>query len=220
MIENINYNELNISKSKRESGVYIFKSNENIIYIGSSICLYERLVNYKTAIRNGVKGKRQNLINYLRDNPFETIIIKTKDYRELEEKLVNKHNPVFNLIKVNKYTSNKERQSKEERRRLSAERTKRYYQKKMQQEEFRIKFNNQKREWRLNHQEYYKNYKELHKEETKNYNKNYRELHKEEIRNYLKRKCLYNNKEITFGSLKKKIGSKEASKYIIKEENK
>ena len=85
----------------KEAGVYIFSSNEEVIYVGSSNNLYKRMVNHRSCIRKGCDhGHKQDLYRYLQLNHFTVEFQMTDNYRQLEQELVEKYNPKYNAIRA------------------------------------------------------------------------------------------------------------------------
>ena len=81
----------------KEAGVYLFSANEEVIYVGSSKNLYHRMTCHRSCIRQGsVHGYKQDLYQYLQENPFTVEFQLTDDYRQLEQDLVEKYNPKYN----------------------------------------------------------------------------------------------------------------------------
>ena len=92
MIENIK-----LDRFPKESGAYLFKVNEEVIYVGSSKNLYHRMSVHKTAIKQGSEhGYKQDLYQYLQLNPFTVEFQITANYRQLEQELVEKYHPKYN----------------------------------------------------------------------------------------------------------------------------
>ena len=92
MVENIK-----LDSFTKEAGVYLFKANEEVIYVGSSNNLYKRMVNHRSCIRKGWDhGHKQDLYRYLQLNHFTVEFQLTNDYRQLEQELVEKYHPRYN----------------------------------------------------------------------------------------------------------------------------
>lgn len=93
---------INIRDFPKSSGVYIFKSNDEIIYIGSSKNLYHRMKVHNAFIRKGSKSKQNPaLYKFLHTNTFTVEFKLTDDYRKLEQKLIEQYNPIYNSIRAN-----------------------------------------------------------------------------------------------------------------------
>ena len=92
MIENIV-----LDKFPKKSGAYLFKTNDEVIYVGSSKNLYKRMVSHRRCIRQGSShGYKQDLYQYLQLNSFTVEFQITDNYRQLEQELVEKYNPRYN----------------------------------------------------------------------------------------------------------------------------
>lgn len=93
MLENINLKDF-----PQESGVYLFiNENDEIIYVGSSKNLYNRIRGHKSCIRKGSHdGKKQDMYIFLQENQFEVQFQLTEKYADLEKQLMEKHKPIFN----------------------------------------------------------------------------------------------------------------------------
>lgn len=95
MIENIN-----LKDCPQASGVYWFICNDEIVYIGSSSNLYNRMRSHKSCIRKGnapwYKNGKKDFYLFLQNNPFSVEYELTEKYREIEQELIEKHSPRFN----------------------------------------------------------------------------------------------------------------------------
>ena len=92
MVENVK-----LDSFTKEAGVYLFKVNEEVIYVGSSNNLYQRMVNHRRCIRQGsAHGYKQDLYQCLQLNPFTVEFKLTANYRQLEQELVEKYHPKYN----------------------------------------------------------------------------------------------------------------------------
>ena len=97
MIENIK-----LDSFTKEAGVYLFKVNEEVIYVGSSKNLYRRMTFHRSCIKQGSDhGYKQDLYECLQINPFTVEFQLTNDYRQLEQELVEKYNPRYNTNRAN-----------------------------------------------------------------------------------------------------------------------
>ena len=89
--------DIKLDSFTKESGIYLFKVNEEVIYVGSSKNLYQRMVSHRRCIRQGTAhGYKQDLYQYLQSNPFTVEFQITDNYRQLEQELVEKHHPKYN----------------------------------------------------------------------------------------------------------------------------
>ena len=85
----------------KEAGVYLFKVNEEVIYVGSSKNLYKRMVVHKSAIKKGSEhGYKQDLYQFLQTNQFIIELQLTDSYRQLEQELVERYHPKYNAIRA------------------------------------------------------------------------------------------------------------------------
>ena len=92
MVEN-----LVLVRFPKEAGVYIFSSNDEVIYVGSSKNLYNRMMEHRSCIRKGWDhGYKQDLYQYLQSSPFTVEFQLTDNYRQLEQELTEKYNPKYN----------------------------------------------------------------------------------------------------------------------------
>ena len=80
-----------------ESGVYLLKANDEVIYVGSSKNLYHRMSVHNTAIKKGSEhGYKQDLYQYLQTNTFAVEFQLTDNYRQLEQQLIEQYHPKYN----------------------------------------------------------------------------------------------------------------------------
>ena len=85
----------------KEAGAYLFKIDNEVIYVGSSNNIYLRMVNHKSCIRKGGDhGYKQDLYQYLQSNPFTVEFYLTDVYRQLEQELVEKYHPRYNSYRA------------------------------------------------------------------------------------------------------------------------
>lgn len=92
---------LNLKDLPKESGVYWFVSNDEIIYIGSSKNLKNRFAKHLDSIRHPDKVQSQKeLYRFLAENPFSVEFQLTEDYRQLEQNLIDKVHPRFNQYRA------------------------------------------------------------------------------------------------------------------------
>lgn len=199
----------------KESGVYLFKANEEVVYVGSSKNLYYRMKEHKKAVTKGSNAERNAaLYDYLQNNQFTIQFQLTDDYHQEEQKLIEKYNPKYNTLRA--YTGLGAFKGRED------EYSKEYYQK------FKEERKQYRKEWyKENKEKVLKQAKEYRKKNNYKAQKKYNENHKEEINQWQKqhrsRKCLYNGKTLTFEALRHRLGregvahpSIEAEKYLIK----
>ena len=91
-----------LDKFPKESGVYLFKVNDEVIYVGSSKNLHLRMAKHRSCIRKGsVHGYKQDLYQYLQINQFTVEFQLTDDYRQLEQEFVEKYQPRYNAHRAN-----------------------------------------------------------------------------------------------------------------------
>ena len=167
--------DIKTKEMPKESGAYLFKVNDEIIYVGSTNNLNHRLGQHKYCIKAGNNNNRQkDFYAFLQLNPFTVEYILEENYKELEEQLIEQYHPRFNANKAFSGCGKCKGREKE-------------YMK----------------EWQAKNREHFLDYK----------NK------------YNNQKCNYNGKEITLNALMQKFfnkgvehPTKEAKKYLIKEE--
>ena len=86
----------------KNSGVYLFKVSEEIIYVGSSKNLYMRMKSHRNNIRKGsAHGNQQDLYQFLQSNQFTVEFQTTDSYKQLEQELIEKYHPKYNAIRAN-----------------------------------------------------------------------------------------------------------------------
>ncbi len=84
---------LDKSMIPHKSGVYIFKNNERILYVGKAIDLYHRVASY---FNSDITGKTKILVGEVRS--VETIIVESElEALILEANLIKKYRPPFNI---------------------------------------------------------------------------------------------------------------------------
>ena len=187
----------------KEAGVYLFSTNEEVIYVGSSKNLYHRISVHKTAIKKGSEhGYKQDLYNYLQSNKFTVEFKTTDNYRQLEQEFIEKYHPKYNSHRA--YTGLGPRKGRD------AEYGKERYQK-----------------YKDEILEQAKQYYEANKEQYKEYHKSdkYKESHRKASNKYNNQLCSYNNETMTLCALSKRFERQsiqhpiaEAKKYLIKEQ--
>lgn len=93
--------DIKLDTFPKEAGVYLFISNDEVIYVGSSKNLYQRISNHISSIRKGsAHGYQQDLYQFLQSNPFTVEFQLTDDYRQLEQELIEKYNPKYNAVRA------------------------------------------------------------------------------------------------------------------------
>lgn len=90
-------NKFNIQNLPNKTGVYLFKNNEDILYIGKAKNIKKRISQYLNGSLNSYKTpillKKSNKIDYLIcDNEKESLL--------LEQELIKKYKPQFNILFV------------------------------------------------------------------------------------------------------------------------
>ena len=81
----------------KEAGVYLFKVDDEVIYVGSSNNLYLRMVNHRSCIRKEWDhGHKQDFYKFLQSNQFTVEFQLTDNYRQLEQELIEKYHPKYN----------------------------------------------------------------------------------------------------------------------------
>lgn len=96
-IENINLKEI-----PHSSSVYYFKSNNEVIYVGSSKNLYNRMREHKKCIKQGSDhGSKQDFYQFLQSNQFTVEFQLETNYKELEQQLIEQYNPKYNSRRAN-----------------------------------------------------------------------------------------------------------------------
>lgn len=184
----------------KSSGVYLFKADDEVIYVGSSKNLYKRMADHKTAIRKGSDhGHKQDLYQYLQSNSFTVEIQITDNYKQLEQDLIEKYHPKYNAIRAN--TGLGARKGRE------AEYKKEY---------------NKKYKEEISKQA--KQCYEANKEEILEQKKQYYESNKEQMKQYKNQLCYYNGETLTLCALASRFKRQgfdhptlEAKKYLIKD---
>ena len=150
-----------LDKFPKEACVYLFKVNDEVIYVGSSKNVYMRMVQHRSSIRKGGNNNgtsKQELYKFLQSNHFTVEIQLTDNYKKLEQELIEQYNPKYNSRRANTgvaWNGNKA--------------------------EYMKQYNKQYKEEIL---EQMKQYRESHKEQQRQYNKQYKNqlcLYKGEI---------------------------------------
>ena len=86
-----------LDKFPKEAGVYLFKVDKEVIYVGSSNNIHLRMVHHRSYIRQGsAHGYKQDLYKYIQSNHFTVEFQLTDNYRQLEQELVEKYHPKYN----------------------------------------------------------------------------------------------------------------------------
>ena len=207
-----------------ESGVYLFKANDEVIYVGSSKNLNTRMKCHRSCIRKGsVHGYKQDLYQYLQENPFTVEFQLTDDYRQLEQDLVEKYNPKYNANRaytgLGTWNGREVEYKKEWYQKYKEEilgQKKQYYEAHKQQKKQYYEAN--KEEILCQRKQYY----EANKEEALKQRKQYYEAHKQQKKEYYNQLCYYNGETITLCALSmrfRKAGIThpviEAKKYLL-----
>ena len=185
----------------KEAGVYLFSSNDEIIYVGSSKNLYMRMMKHRSCIRQGsVHGYKKDLYQYLQANPFTVEFQMTDNYRQLEQELVEKYNPKYNANRA--YTGIAWNGNNAE-----------YYKERYQK---------YKKEILEKSKQYYESNKKEILEKSKQYYISHEQQKKQYQRIYDNQLCSYNGQTITLCALKTRLLRKgiphpaqEAKKYLM-----
>lgn len=94
-------NNINLKDYPKDSGVYWFVSNDEVIYAGSTRDLYRRMSQHRTCIeKRNNNGCKEDLYTFLKDNEFEVKFQLTENYEEEENKLIQQYKPRFNNNRV------------------------------------------------------------------------------------------------------------------------
>ena len=212
----------------KESGVYIFKANEEVIYVGSSKNLYQRMKNHRSSVKQGsAHSHQQDLYQYLQTNTFAVEFQLTNDYRQLEQELVEKYNPKYNAIRA--FTGLGTWNGREAE--YNKERYQKYKEEILEQRKQSYESHKeQKKQYYESNKEQIKQYYESHKEEILEQRKQYYESHREEIqeqnKKYNNQLCSYKGETLTLNALTKRFKrmgidhpTAEAKKYLIMSNN-
>ena len=187
----------------KESGAYLFKVDDEVIYVGSSKNIYHRISVHKTAIKKGSEhGYKQDLYHYLQSNKFTVEFKTTDNYRQLEQELIEKYHPKYNSHRA--YTGVAWNGNKAE---YMKERYQKYKEEILEQVKQYYKANKEQ-------------YKEYHKSDK------YKKSHRKASNKYNNQLCYFNGKPITLCALVahfRKAGithpTAEAKKYLIRSSN-
>ena len=89
---------IDLSKFPKASGVYWFTDvNGDVVYVGSSKNLYNRMQLHRSYIKAGSShGRQKDLYEFLQKNQFKIEFKLTKEYLQKEQSLIEKYNPRFN----------------------------------------------------------------------------------------------------------------------------
>lgn len=140
---------INLKEIPKESGVYQFIVDNEIIYVGSSKNLYKRMSVYNTAIKQGSnQGHQTDLYQFLQSNQFTIQFQLEENYKQLEQQLIEKYNPKYNANRA--YTGCGAEKGRE------AEYHKKYYQ-----------------EYKEEYEQHQKEYYESHKKDKQRYYEEY-----------------------------------------------
>ena len=83
-----------IKNAPKKPGIYIFKKDDDILYVGKSVNIFNRMNQYKNGSKNS--WKTEDMLNEA--NNVEFIITKTEnDALVLERNLIDENNPSFNI---------------------------------------------------------------------------------------------------------------------------
>ena len=94
-------NDINLKEAPAKAGAYLFISNDEVVYIGSSKNLYQRMAKHRTCINKGSNhGGKQDFYQFLQSNQFTIEFRLTDNYRQLEQQLIEKYNPKYNAIRA------------------------------------------------------------------------------------------------------------------------
>ena len=174
----------------------VCKTDESLLYIGSTTNFTKRKNLHKTACYN------EKNVNY--NVPVYVMIRANGGWDNFEMNPV-KEFPCENKIQL---VIEEERIRKEMNANLNTKRAYRTEEEKQEQKQ------EQKKKWAEKNKEeikeYVKEYKEEHKEEIKEQSKKYRESHKEDIKKYHQKRYLEN---------KEKINEKRRERYLAKKNN-
>ena len=195
--------DLVLVRFPKEAGVYLFSSNDEIIYVGSSKNLYMRMMSHRSCIRQGsAHGYKQDLYQYLQANPFTVEFQMTDNYRQLEQELVEKYNPKYNANRAytgvawngNMVEYGKERYQKYKEEIL--EQSKQYY------EANKEEILEQRKQYYISHEQQKKQYQRIYDNQL----------------------CLYNGETLTLCALRTRFKRQgiphpqiESKKYLIQE---
>ena len=196
-----------LDKFPKEAGVYLFKANDEIIYVGSSNNLRQRMMQHRSSIRKGsAHGRQQDLYQFLQSNTFTVEFQLTDNYRQLEQQFVEKYNPKYNSHRAN--TGLGVRKGRE------AEYDKEHYHKYKEEKLEQMK-------------QYYESNKEEILEQKKQYYESNKEEKLEQNKKYNNQLCYYNGQTLTLHALTERFRRQgiehptlEAKKYLIKKETK
>ena len=200
--------DIKLDTFPKESGVYMFKTNDEVIYVGSSKNLYKRMIDHRNAINKGGNNNgasKQDLYQYLQTNQFTVEFKTTDNYRQLEQELVEKYHPKFNAIRA--YTGLGTFKGRE------AEYKKQYNEKyKESHKKASNKYNKSDKG------------KETRRKARNKYNKS--DKGKEYYKQYQNQLCLYEGETITLSALSTRFRRQgiphpvlEAKKYLIMSNN-
>lgn len=81
--------------------MYQFIVDNEIIYIGSTNNLYNRIKEHNSCIQKGLNAKSKSAFyDFLANNQFTIQFQLTDNYRQLEQQLIEKYNPKYNCLKA------------------------------------------------------------------------------------------------------------------------
>ena len=205
----------------KEAGVYLFISNGEVIYVGSSKNIHQRMVKHRSNIRQGSDhGYKQDLYQFLQSNQFTVELQLTEDYRQLEQQLIEQYNPTYNNHRAN--TGLGARKGRE------AEYNKEHYQKYREEalEQMKQYYESNKEQIKQQMKQYYESNKEQIKQQKKQYYESHKEERLEQIKQYKNQLCFYNGQTLTLNALSGRFRRQgiphpvlEAKKYLIMSNN-
>ena len=207
--------DIKLDRFPKAAGIYLFKIDNEVIYVGSSNNIYLRMVKHKSCIRKGsAHGYKQDLYEFLQINTFTVEFYLTDIYRQLEQELVEKYHPRYNSHRA--YTGLGNRKGR------VAEYNKERYQKYKEEILGQMKKYQKSDKGKEAQKKYQKSDKG--KEAQKKYYKSDKgkETNKKAVNKYQNQLCSYNGETLTLNALRmrfKKLGithpTLEAKKYLL-----
>ena len=185
----------------KKSGAYLFKTNDEVIYVGSSKNLNMRMMSHRSCIRQGsAHGYKQDFYQFLKANQFTVEFQLTDNYKQLEQHLIEQHHPKYNANRA--YTGVAWNGNRAE-----------YYKERYQK---------YKEEVLEQSKQYYESNKEEVLEQRKQYYVSHEKQKKQYQRIYDNQLCLYNGQTLTLCALRERFKRQGishptivAKKYII-----
>lgn len=242
------YNKNSYYQKSKISGIYkIINNITGDFYIGSSKNIKERWRTHKKQITWKLRpSKLYEAFQQYGLNNFTFLILENCDSNILKEKeqyYINKYHPIYNTISAyislkdkNEYRKLYRKENIEEYNKYIKEWHKNnkdydlnYYnehKEKILEKRDKLKHNFGNKKWRENNSEYMVKYRKENFKKIQQQQKEWKEKNKINQKNYFNnrnsRKCIYNNKEYTFGALVKKFSREnipnptdKAKMYII-----